>query len=73
MKNKDLLGGVLFVNATTASNRTGDISLFQYLDYAYGLGLRVMINKKSRANLALDFAMGKYGASGFYLGINEVF
>jgi hypothetical protein len=72
-KNSELLGGVLFVNATTASNRDGDISLFQYLDYAYGLGLRVMINKKSRANVALDFAWGKYGASGFYLGINEVF
>jgi hypothetical protein len=32
-----------------------------------------MINKKSRANLALDFAWGKYGATGFYLGMNEVF
>jgi hypothetical protein len=64
---------VLFVNATTASSRSGGVDLFQYLDYAYGLGLRVMINKKSRANLALDMAWGKYGASGFYLGINEVF
>ncbi|MCK5135359.1 MAG: hypothetical protein KAR19_06180 [Bacteroidales bacterium] len=72
-KNKELLGGVVFVNVTTASNRMGDINLFQYLDYAYGLGLRVMINKKSRTNLSLDFARGKYGAGGFYLGLNEVF
>jgi hypothetical protein len=72
-KNSELLGGVLFVNATTASSRSGGVDLFQYLDYAYGLGLRVMINKKSRANVALDVAWGKYGASGFYLGINEVF
>ena len=72
-REKDLLGGVIFVNGTTASNRDGGISLFDYLDYGYGLGLRVMINKKSRSNLALDFAWGKYGASGFYLGMNEVF
>lgn len=73
MKENELLGGVVFVNASTASNRTGGIGLFQYLDYAGGVGLRVMINKKSRTNLNLDYAWGKYGASGFYLGINEVF
>ncbi|MEN8117738.1 MAG: BamA/TamA family outer membrane protein [Bacteroidota bacterium] len=72
-KNKDLLGGVVFVNATSGSNRMGNINLFQHLDFAYGTGLRVMINKKSRTNLNLDFAWGKYGASGFYLGLNEVF
>jgi outer membrane protein assembly factor BamA len=72
-REKDLLGGVIFINGTTASNRQGGIDLFDYLDYGYGLGLRVMINKKSRANLALDFAWGKYGATGFYLGMNEVF
>jgi hypothetical protein len=73
MKEKDLLGGVIFVNGTTASSREGGIDLFDYLDVGYGVGLRVMINKKSRANLNLDYAWGKYGASGFYLGINEVF
>ncbi|MEN8156777.1 MAG: BamA/TamA family outer membrane protein [Bacteroidota bacterium] len=72
-REKELLGGVVFVNATTAGNRNGGINLIQYLDYAYGVGLRVMINKKSRTNLALDYAFGKYGASGFYLGLNEVF
>jgi hypothetical protein len=72
-KNKETFGGVVFVNTTTGSNKMADINLFQHLDYAYGAGLRVMLNKKSRANLNLDFAWGKYGASGFYLGINEVF
>jgi hypothetical protein len=73
MKENDLLGGVVFINGTTASSREGGIDLFDYLDLGYGLGLRVMINKKSRANLNLDYAWGKYGASGIYLGINEVF
>jgi len=72
-KNKETFGAVLFVNTTTASNRTADINLFDYMDFGYGVGLRVMISKKSRANLNLDFAWGEYGASGFYLGLNEVF
>jgi hypothetical protein len=72
-KTKETFGAVVFVNTTTASNRMGDINLFDYLDFGYGAGLRVMINKKSRANLALDVAFGEHGASGFYFGINEVF
>ncbi len=72
-RNKETLGGVVFVNATSCSNRLNDIGLFKYLDLAYGAGLRVMINKKSRANLTLDYAIGEYGSSGFYFGINEVF
>lgn len=71
-KNKETLGAVVFVNGTTASNG-GNINLFKYYDLGYGAGLRVMINKKSRANLSLDYAFGKYGAQGFYLGLNEVF
>lgn len=72
-KNKEMFGGVVFANATTASNRNADINLFKYMDTAYGLGLRVMINKKSRANLNLDYAWGKYGSQGFYFGLNEAF
>ncbi len=72
-KNKDKLGGVVFLNGTSAGSRIGDIGLMQYLDLGYGVGLRVMLNKKSRANLNIDFAWGKYGAKGFYLGLNEVF
>lgn len=72
-KQKEMFGGVLFVNGTSASNRMGDIGLFKYIDLAYGAGLRVMINKKSRANLNIDYAVGRYGAGGFYFGINEVF
>jgi hypothetical protein len=72
-RKKDTFGAVLFVNGTTATNRDANISLYKYLDIGYGLGLRVMIMKKSRANLALDYAWGKYGAQGFYFGLNEVF
>lgn len=72
-KGKERLGGVVFANAITASNRSAELKLFNYLDPACGLGLRVMINKSSRANLTLDYAWGYYGSQGFYLGLNEAF
>jgi hypothetical protein len=68
-----MFGGVVFCNGTTASNRDSNIGLFKYINPAYGVGLRVMINKTSRANLNVDYAWGSYGAQGFYLGLNEVF
>ncbi len=72
-KGKETIGGVAFFNLTTASSRYNDIKLFDYLNYAGGVGLRIMINKKSRTNINLDYAIGQYGQHGFYLGLNEVF
>jgi len=72
-RNKDTFGAVAFINGTTASNREAGISLYEYLDIGYGIGLRVMIMKKSRANLSIDYAWGNYGAQGFYFGLNEAF
>ncbi len=72
-KKKDMFGAVAFVNGTTATNRDAGIGIYDYLDVAYGVGLRVMVMKKSRANLSIDYAWGKYGAQGFYFGLNEVF
>jgi outer membrane protein assembly factor BamA len=72
-KNKDKLGGVLFLNATTASNSDANIQMFDYVNIGYGFGLRYMLNEKSRTNLCLDFGFGNYEAKGFYLSVNEVF
>jgi outer membrane protein assembly factor BamA len=71
-KKKETFGAVVFINGTTASSYTG-INLYKYYDIGYGIGLRVMIDKKSRANVNIDYAWGNYGAQGFYFGINEVF
>jgi outer membrane protein assembly factor BamA len=72
-RKKELFGAVAFINGTTATDRDADINLYDYLDVGYGIGLRVMINKKSRASLNIDYAWGKYGEEGFYFGLNEVF
>lgn len=72
-KLPDLLGAVAFINATTANSTSANIDLFDYVDPGYGIGLRIMTNKKSKANITLDYAWGKYGSQGFYFNFNETF
>jgi hypothetical protein len=67
-----ILGGVLFLNATTASNRATGLPLFGYLKPGGGVGLRIMLSKQNRLNLLIDFAVGQ-NSNGFYLGTQEVF
>lgn len=69
----DLLGGVLFANATTASDPDAGIDLFGAVDPAIGAGLRIMLSQKSKTNLTIDYAIGAHGSSGFYLDFNEAF
>lgn len=73
-----VLGGVVFVNATTASNLAREelgqdpIHLFQYVMPSVGFGIRVMINKYTRLNLNLDFGIG-IKSNGFYFSGTETF
>ena len=72
LTNNGLLGMVLFANSTTIDNSSGE-KIFDVWAPAAGLGLRVLLNKRSRTNLAADYAWGKAGSTGFYLGIQEAF
>ena len=72
-KYPDLLGAVVFVNGTTANNTAANINLFTYVEPGYGLGLRIMTSTKTKANITLDYAWGKYGSRGFYFNFNETF
>jgi len=67
-----LLGMVAFANSTTIDNSSGE-KIFDIWAPAAGLGLRVLLNKHSRTNLTADYAVGKAGSTGFYLGIQEAF
>ena len=67
-----ILGGVVFVNATTASNRANNVHLFQYVRPSFGFGLRLMLSKYIRTNLNIDFAFG-IKSRGFYLSGTETF
>lgn len=72
-QNKETFGGTVFVNAASLSSKTGNEALFNKINPGYGMGLRVMINKKNRTTLAADYGFGQKGNSGFYLNINETF
>ena len=67
-----LMGGVLFVNAATASNRVENVALFDYIRPAYGFGIRFMLNKQFRTNINIDFGFGK-DSRVMYFSSNETF
>jgi len=67
-----ILGGVIFLNMTTASNRTTDIPLFAYVRPGVGFGFRFMVNKHFRTNINLDFGFGQK-SNGFYFSGTETF
>lgn len=71
MRNK-FISGVTFLNVQTANDEMGT-RLFERWQPAGGAGLRVLFNKATRTNLCLDYAFGKYGAKGFFLGLTEAF
>ncbi len=71
LKNK-FLSGVLFGNLQTANDFHGT-TLFQTFRKGYGAGLRILFNKTTRTNLALDYAFGEFGNKGFFLNLNESF
>ena len=68
-----LLGYVLFVNATTIAGASPGERLFESYAPGAGGGLRVLLNKKSRTNLCVDYGVGKQGSHGLYLAIQEAF
>jgi outer membrane protein assembly factor BamA len=67
-----LWSGVAFVNATSANNPAQDLALFESIKPGYGMGLRIMLDKATRTNLALDWGFGEK-SSGFYLAVSETF
>lgn len=68
-----LLGMVVFLNTTTASNLESGEALFDSFATGGGAGLRVSINKRSKTNLCFDVGFGKQGSKGIYLSIQEAF
>jgi len=67
------LGMVAFVNTTTISNRQDGEQLFDNFAPGAGAGLRLLLNKRSRTNLAFDVGFGERGSRGIYLVVQEAF
>ena len=71
-KCSGILGGVLFLNTTSTSDRFKGTNLFQHFQWAYGTGLRILLDKKTRTNLTIEAAFGRK-SSGFYINATETF
>ncbi len=68
----NIIGGVLFANASTTNNPDRNVKLFEYIQPAVGFGIRIMVNKYFRTNINLDLAIGAK-SSGFYFSGQETF
>ena len=66
-----LWGAVVFLNGTSTVHP--DTGIFSRLDLGGGAGIRMKFNKHTSTNLAIDYAWGQAGSSGFFLGMTEVF
>jgi hypothetical protein len=71
ISNSGLFGGVLFVNATTASNYFN--KLFASTAFACGGGLRMQLDKRARTNITVDIGIGQDMSSGIYFNLQETF
>ncbi|MFT3936065.1 MAG: BamA/TamA family outer membrane protein [Chitinophagaceae bacterium] len=71
LSNK-FISGVVFGSMQSGNDEHGT-QLFQVFQPGYGAGLRVLFNKHTRTNLALDYAFGRFGNKGFFLNLNETF
>ena len=67
-----MFSGVVFTNFVTTSNPDTNTKLFQSVQPAAGLGLRILIDKATRTNLIVDQAWGN-SSKGFYLNAGETF
>jgi outer membrane protein assembly factor BamA len=68
-----LLGMVAFFNVTTVDGDADGQKLFRSYAPGSGLGLRILLNKRSRTNLCADYGVGRAGSHGFYLAVQEAF
>ena len=67
-----LFSGTVFANFTTASDKDRQIKLFDAVQPAFGVGLRILIDKATRTNLLFNKAWGRH-SSVFYLNAGETF
>jgi len=67
-----LLGMVAFLNTQTFSDKQSGERLFDSFATGGGVGLRVMMNKRSKTNLAFDVGWSPEGAN-VYFAVQEAF
>lgn len=67
-----MISGTLFANATTASDVDQNLGLFESIQPAIGVGLRVLLDKNTLTNFILNFGLGRDSQT-FYFNDGEGF
>lgn len=67
-----LLSGTVFGNFTSTSDRDRNIQVLEYVQPAFGVGLRLLIDKKTKTNVVASYAVGNHSKS-FYVNTGEGF
>jgi len=66
-----LIGGVVFANAQSVTDWPSN--KFQTIYPAVGTGIRIKVNRDSRTNICIDYALGINGSNGVFINLGEVF
>jgi surface antigen Omp85-like protein len=73
VKRNGLLGLVAFLNTETLSNEDTGEKLFDSFATGAGVGMRLMMNKRSKTNLAFDVGRGNDAKLRIYFAVQEAF
>lgn len=71
--NNGVLGGVTFLNSTTASSESTHQRVFDVMVFGYGSGVRIKVNRPTRVNLCIDYAHVINQKGTLFFGLQEVF
>jgi hypothetical protein len=67
-----MISGTVFANATTASSVENNLRLFESVQPAIGIGLRVLLDKNTLTNFIVNFGLGRKSET-FYFNDGEGF
>ena len=67
-----MISGTVFANATTASDIDKNLGLFESIQPAIGVGLRVLLDKDTLTNFIINFGLGRDSQT-FYFNDGEGF
>jgi hypothetical protein len=72
ISKNQMISGTVFANATTASATDKNLHLFESVQPAAGVGLRVLLDKNTLTNFIINYGMGRQSNT-FYFNDGEGF
>ena len=72
LTKNQMISGTVFANATTTSSVDKNLRLFESVQPAIGIGLRVLLDKNTLTNFIVNFGLGRKSET-FYFNDGEGF